>query len=157
MELRLLQRDLADILGVSEDCMAYWETHKSEAQINYFPAQTIGEHLRKKRIDCGLTQAELGKILKVSLDSITFWENNRSEPQIKYYPRITEFLGYDPIIFDETYFRERLRKYRYQNGASYRKMGLLLQVDASTVRAWEMGYNEPSQEKNYRIEEIVKQ
>lgn len=122
-------------------------SHKS-AQKNYPHApQTIGEHIRKKRIDCGLTQAELGKILKVSSDCITFWENNRSEPQIKYYPRINKFLSYHPIIFDETNFRERLRKYRHYNGASFRQMGLLLKVDASTVRAWELGHNKPSQEK----------
>ncbi|WP_113664336.1 recombinase family protein, partial [Pedobacter nanyangensis] len=86
-------------------------SHKS-AKKNYpLAPRTIGEHLRKKRIDLGLTQAELGKILKVTPDCITFWENNRSEPQIKYYPSIYRFLGYHPIIFDETNFRCVFRKY----------------------------------------------
>jgi len=33
--------------------------------------ETIGEHIRKKRIDSGLSQAELAKILNMSTDCIT--------------------------------------------------------------------------------------
>lgn len=105
---------------------------------------TIGEHLRKKRIDSDLSQAELAKILGVSTDCLTYWENNRSNPQITYYPRIHHFLVFCTSTFDETNFCDFLRSYRLKNGFIYRALGSHLKVDATTVRAWEKGLSLPS-------------
>lgn len=105
---------------------------------------TIGEHLRKKRIDSNLSQAELAKILGVSTGCLTYWENNRSNPQITYYPRIHHFLGFCKSTFDEANFCDFLRSYRLKNGFSYRALGSHLKVDATTVRAWEKGLSIPS-------------
>ncbi|WP_461788676.1 recombinase family protein [Pedobacter sp.] len=152
------QEETPDLISATTQMSFFHRRSNKSAQKNYLQdPKTIGEHIRKKRIDSGLSQADLGKILKVSTDCVTFWENNRSEPQIKYYPRINLFLGYNPIKFDENNFRDRLRKYRYQNGASFRKMALLLKVDASTVRAWELGHNRPSQEKLTELDRLLAQ
>ncbi|WP_343693734.1 recombinase family protein [Chitinophaga sp.] len=118
---------------------------------------TIGEHIRKKRIDSGLTQTELAKILDVSTDCITFWENNRSKPQITYYPRIHHFLGFYTTTIDETNFHGRLRAYRLKNGISCKEMARLLKVDTSTVRAWEKGLNIPSQKRIDVIDTLLQQ
>ncbi|MGO4289873.1 recombinase family protein [Chitinophaga sp. RAB17] len=118
---------------------------------------TIGEHIRKKRIDSGLTQAELAKILDVSTDCVTYWENNRSKPQITYYPRIHLFLGFCTTTINETNFRERLRTYRWKNGISCKDMARLLKVDTSTVRAWEKGLNMPSQKRIDAIDALLQQ
>ncbi|MGO4289883.1 helix-turn-helix domain-containing protein [Chitinophaga sp. RAB17] len=109
---------------------------------------TIGEHIRKKRIDSGLSQAELAKILDVSTDCVAYWENNRSKPPITYYPRIHHFLGFCTTAINETNFRERIRTYRWENGISCKYMARLLKVDTSTVRAWEKGLNMPLTKKN---------
>ncbi|MDM1048335.1 helix-turn-helix transcriptional regulator [Sphingobacterium hotanense] len=112
---------------------------------------TIGEHLRKKRIDSDLSQAELAKILGVSTDCLTYWENNRSSPQITYYPRIHHFLGFYTTTFNETKFCDLLRSYRWKDGFSFRALGSLLKVDATTVRAWEKGLSLPSRKMNEKL------
>ncbi len=101
--------------------------------------KTIGDHIRKKRMDLKLLQKDVSKIFKVSEDSITFWENNRNEPQIKYYPRIIKFLGYYPFDLDLTTFMGRLKAYRYVNGLSQMHFATLMNIDPATVKRWETG------------------
>lgn len=38
---------------------------------------SIGEHIKKKRIDLKLFQSDVAKIFNVSTDCVTYWENNR--------------------------------------------------------------------------------
>jgi len=61
---------------------------------------TVGEHIRKKKMELGLFQTDVARMFNVSAGCITYWENNRSEPQINYYPLIIEFLGYFPLHID---------------------------------------------------------
>jgi len=58
--------------------------------------QTIGEHIRKKRMDNRLMQSEVANIIGVSEESIWNWEN-RTQPHMRYLPKITKFLGYIPL------------------------------------------------------------
>lgn len=37
MDLKLLQKNVVEIFGVSVDCMTFWENNKSEPQIQYYP------------------------------------------------------------------------------------------------------------------------
>lgn len=115
---------------------------------------TIGEHIRKKRIESRLLQADIAKILNVSEDCITYWENNRSTPQIQYFPHIIRFLGYSPLEFDETTFGGRLTAYRWKNGLSNEKLGMLLGVHGSTILAREKG-EKPTQTKTHKKVEHV--
>ncbi|RZK39662.1 MAG: helix-turn-helix domain-containing protein [Pedobacter sp.] len=118
--------------------------------------KTIGEHIRKKRIDSRLSQAQLAKVIGVSPDCITNWENNKSTPQILYYPRIRLFLGFDTTDFDETTFSGRLQSYRSRNGMSCKEMAKLLGVDKSTILAWEKGTNKPAGKIVEKIEELFR-
>lgn len=138
-------------------CLLFDRKFRKPTPQNYLenPA-TIGEQIRKKRIDSGLTQAELAGILNVSTDCVTYWENNRSKPRIAYYPRIHHFLGFCTTKFDETSFRGRLRTCMWKNGISFKDMARLLKVDTSTVRAWEMGITMPSQKRIDAIEALVR-
>lgn len=104
---------------------------------------TIGEHIRKKRMELKLLQSDVAKIFDVSTDCVTYWENNRSAPKIIYYPRIIEFLGYEPLSFDETTLSGRIKAYRSRNGITSKIFGNLLKVDASTVTEWENGKRMP--------------
>lgn len=117
---------------------------------------TIGEHIRKKRIDSDLSQSQLAQVIGVSSDCITNWENNRSAPQISYYPRIRQFLGFDTIDFDETTFSGRLQSNRSRNGMCCEKMAKLLDVDKSTIRAWEKGTNKPAGKMIKKFEELFR-
>ncbi|MCB9284588.1 MAG: helix-turn-helix transcriptional regulator [Lewinellaceae bacterium] len=53
---------------------------------------TLGDHLRKTRLDRGLSQPDVAKILHVTPDTVTGWELNRHKPSVKSARAITEFL-----------------------------------------------------------------
>ena len=54
--------------------------------------KTIGEHLRKKRMDCGLLQSDVARIIGVSEESIWNWENGLTTPRKKNSIRINGFV-----------------------------------------------------------------
>ena len=57
---------------------------------------TLGDHIRKRRIDLRMLQKDVANVIGVSEDCITNWENNRTIPQIQFMPKIIKFLGYNP-------------------------------------------------------------
>jgi transcriptional regulator with XRE-family HTH domain len=69
-------------------------------QLRRYPAhpKTLGEHLRKKRIDMGLSMPKLAKLLGNSITdtAIEKWEKNQNRPTEHHRARIVEFLGFDP-------------------------------------------------------------
>ncbi len=77
---------------------------------------SIGDHIRKKRIELNLLQKDVARICEVSEDWIRNWEKNRSIPQIQFFPHIINFLGYMPIAFDLDTLSGKLKTYRHNNG-----------------------------------------
>ncbi len=67
---------------------------------------TLGDHLRKVRLDRGLSQPDVAKILKVTTDMVTCWELNRNQPTAKFAKAIIDFIGYFP--FQSTSLGEQL-------------------------------------------------
>ncbi|QHS56423.1 helix-turn-helix transcriptional regulator [Mucilaginibacter sp. 14171R-50] len=55
--------------------------------------QTLGEHIRKARIERGLLQREVAEVFGVCEDTIVGWENGRSFPQRKYQNKILHFIN----------------------------------------------------------------
>ena len=92
-----------------------------------------------------LLQKDVARIINVTEDCITLWEKNHSIPQIKNFPQIIKFLGYCPVKFDETTLAGQIRAYRWRNGLSNKKLGKLLNVDGSTILAWENETSFPKQ------------
>jgi predicted transcriptional regulator len=60
--------------------------------------KTLGEHLRKKRIDLSLSMTQLSEYLKLDVSDATIekWEKDISQPSKPYWNRIVEFVGFDP-------------------------------------------------------------
>ena len=58
--------------------------------------RTLGDHLRKRRMDLGLFQKDIAKRLGASTASVNNWELNEREPELRFIPGILRFLGYDP-------------------------------------------------------------
>jgi len=54
---------------------------------------TIGDHLRKRRLDLGLLQREVAERLGVNEATVTNWELNRTSPALWFLPAIVRFLG----------------------------------------------------------------
>ena len=99
--------------------------------------KTIGDHIKKKRMDLKLLQKDVAKIFNVSEGCITYWENNRSSPLIQYYPNVIKFLGYCPLEFNLDTFKGRIMAYRYLNGLSRKNFAKKMGVDPQTVAGWE--------------------
>ena len=95
--------------------------------------QSIGEHIRKRRLEQNLFQADVAHIIGVEETSIYNWEKNLSNPTIKYIPKIIEFLGYTPEIFPNKTLGQKLISYRKIRGLSQKEMALKLGVDPSTL------------------------
>ena len=58
--------------------------------------KTLGEHLKRRRLELHLFQADLAKMLGVDVESIRNWENNTYQPTKWLMPGIVKWLGYDP-------------------------------------------------------------
>ena len=61
---------------------------------------TIGDFIRKRRLELGLLQSAIAQAFDTCEDTITNWENNKAEPQDQFYPAIIEFLQSYPFPTD---------------------------------------------------------
>jgi len=71
-----------------------------------YPAnpKTLGEYLRKRRIDRSLSMTQLAKLLGFGItdSAIEKWEKNQNRPTEAHRKQIIEFLGFDPTLADST-------------------------------------------------------
>ena len=118
---------------------------------------TLGDHIRRRRIEKGQLQKDVAQIIGVSKDAVTYWENNRSQPQIHYYPAIISYLGYYPFDHETEGFAGKIKKLRYSKGYSYKQMGIVFGINGSSVRAWERGLNVPVGNRINSILQITNQ
>lgn len=66
-----------------------------------YPKQlkTLGDHIRKCRLDRRLFQRQVAEVIGVHSLTVTNWERNATVPPMAYIPAIIRFLGYDPSPF----------------------------------------------------------
>jgi transcriptional regulator with XRE-family HTH domain len=108
--------------------------------------KTLGDHIRKRRLDLGLFQKDVARQIGVTEESVYNWETNRTEPEVRLIPRIIEFLGYTP--YDATWsFGQRLRAIRTALGLSQEHMAKRAGLDEGTVAKWETGKHRPTKTK----------
>jgi transcriptional regulator with XRE-family HTH domain len=69
--------------------------------------QTLAEHLRRRRMDLGITEKEAARRFGANQASLINWEKGRTEPAVRFLPRIIAFLGFDPSEAGST-FRLRI-------------------------------------------------
>src|SRR5205823_1575067 len=53
--------------------------------------KTVGEMIRKRRLDLGLLQREAAAQIGCDTDTVTNWEKGRSTPDLKHVAKIVEF------------------------------------------------------------------
>lgn len=96
-------------------------------------------HVKKRRLELGLTQKAVARSLNVSQYSVINWEGGKSKPSDVFtLHRVIEFLGYDPLPAGES-IAERLRTKRRQMGWGQRELADHLGVDRCSVSNWELG------------------
>ncbi|MCP4369484.1 MAG: helix-turn-helix domain-containing protein [Deltaproteobacteria bacterium] len=105
--------------------------------------KTLGDHLRKSRLDLKLLQKDVAQKLGACEQSICNWEKNLSKPAIKYIPKIVEFLGYVPFDTYPKSIGEKIVLYRKLYGLSQKLLARQLGIDPSTLREWEMNRKQP--------------
>ena len=100
--------------------------------------ETVGDHIRKRRMDIGLLQREVAAEIDVHVQTLALWELRGTTPTIGQWPGIIRFLGYDPVEEPEC-FAELLKTARRRSGYSHRRLGEALGLDPSTIFKWEHG------------------
>ncbi len=103
---------------------------------------TLGDHLKKRRIELGLLQRELAKQLGVSEWTLRHWEKDSRAPAIRFVPRIIERLGYHPDP-EPKGLGQRIEWARRREGLSIRELAMKLGVDPETLRRWGRGIRIP--------------
>ncbi len=100
--------------------------------------QTLGDHIRKVRLDRGLVQEQVARELGVSVGTVANWEKNLTRVATRHLPKVVAFLGYDPRE-ESGSLGERIRAQREGQGLSQEVLAERLGLNPSTVRAWERG------------------
>ena len=101
-----------------------------------FEPQTLGEHIRKRRLQLGLTQKAAGERLGVNSWTVLNWEKGKTEPPVEAIRKIIGFLGHDPFPKPKS-LSERLLAVRRVEGWTIREAARRLGVDEATWGQWE--------------------
>jgi len=113
---------------------------------------TLGDHLRKKRLDLKLLQKEVGRQLGVDECTIYNWETNQISPSLAHIPKIIRFLGYIPWKLSE----DDIRRNRQVLGISQKALARAIGVDPGTLARWESGEKKPSEIFIQKIRQFFK-
>ena len=113
-------------------------------QVKGYPAnpKTIGEAIRKRRLDLNLRQIDVAAIIDCDEISVVNWEKGRWTPHIKHMPGILRFLGYNPLPAGSS-IAERIVVHRKSCGLTQKEFAGQVDVDPSTLAKWERGEREP--------------
>ena len=103
---------------------------------------TIGDHIKKLRLDLGLFQKHVAAQIGADEMTICNWELGLTEPEIRFIPKIIEFLGYNPLPEAQT-FSEQIIRCRKTLGLSIKQLARNLSVDEGTLARWELGIRIP--------------
>jgi site-specific DNA recombinase len=105
---------------------------------------TVGDHIRRRRILLKLLQRQVGQQFGVDASTIHNWETNLAKPGIKYMPAIIRFLGYNPLPPPSDSWDERLVRCRTALGITQKESARQIGVDQGTLARWERGERVPA-------------
>ena len=108
MEKRLLQEDVAKLLGVTTDSVTNWENNRTLPMVHLMPRiikflgynpvynniVTLGDQVKFYRLINGLSHKALGKILGVHGTTVAAWEEINSKPSLKYFKNLLSLIGH---------------------------------------------------------------
>jgi transcriptional regulator with XRE-family HTH domain len=99
----------------------------------------VGDHIRRRRLDLGISQYEAADRLGVEKSTVHNWEVKGTPPSTRYIPAVVSFLAYNPWPSPCGTLPERLRATRILRGLSQRATAEAIGVDKHTVWGWEKG------------------
>ncbi len=116
--------------------------------------KTLGEHIRRRRIEAGLLQREVAEQLQVRVTAIVAWENGRQIPEDHRIPVIIRFLGYDPLPPADSW-GERIRHRRQQLGLSRKALSQVVGIHEMTLLEYEHGKRQPKPKNRAILDRFV--
>jgi DNA-binding XRE family transcriptional regulator len=105
--------------------------------------KTLGDHLKKRRLDLKLLQKDVAKIIDVEEATIWNWENNYTSPNLHYIPRVIEFLRYVPFNGQVKTLGEKIIRYRQLLGITQKELAKSLGIDPGTLGRCERNEGRP--------------
>lgn len=107
LQLDLLQKDVANIIGVTEDTITNWENNHSKPDIFYFPriinflgympfkidTSTLAGKMKEYRYLNGLSQETLAKELGINESSVFYYEKGKHSPNAKTSKKLERILN----------------------------------------------------------------
>ena len=116
--------------------------------------KTLGDHLRKRRLDLKLLQSGVAEQIGVDKTTVYNWERNRSSPSLPFLPKIVKFVGYRPAA-ESGSLGEQIVSSRRLLGLRQKDLAASLGVDPSTLARWERGEREPSKKFLERLTALL--
>ena len=116
--------------------------------------KTLGDHMRKKRLDLKLFQKELAQKIGVDENSLCNWEKNRASPSLYFIPKIIQFLGYVPDFLQANTPGEKIVISRRVLGLTQKELAHRLGIDPTTLGRWERGKSQPPKKHLVRIDTL---
>ncbi len=106
LDLKLFQKDVANIIGVDTNSIINWEKNRSSPRLYLLPkvfeflgynplrsdTVTIGDRIRQYRVQNGLSLGKLAKRLGIDPTTLARWERGQIEPKGKLNDRVNLFL-----------------------------------------------------------------
>ncbi|WP_367182971.1 helix-turn-helix transcriptional regulator [Ferrovibrio sp.] len=117
-------------------------------------ADTLGSHLKRRRLALGLLQADVALTLGIHEATLRAWEGSENTPAIRHVPKLIEFLGYDPYPAPAG-LPEQLLALRRRLGLTLIQMGRVIRVKAERLAEWERGAGEPTGRHRGRVLELL--
>jgi transcriptional regulator with XRE-family HTH domain len=116
--------------------------------------KTLGDHLRKRRLDLGLLQREVARVMGVSAACVWQWETHYSSVQTHLIPRVIDFLGYAPWEAP-AHFGGWFQMVRLSLGLSRKRLGRRYHIDEATLWRLESGRSWPTRQTAARLRDLL--
>jgi transcriptional regulator with XRE-family HTH domain len=117
--------------------------------------QTIGDHIRRRRLELKLRQEDVARMIGVSCRTLTYWEIGLAEPHIEQGPNIIKFLGYHLEPFGTKTLGDQIKNYRFLHGLSCKALSRILDVNLSSIYSWEANEFMPKPSLLKRLNELL--
>jgi DNA-binding XRE family transcriptional regulator len=114
---------------------------------------TLGDHLRRRRLELGLYQKDIAEQIGVTASTIWNWEHGWSIDW-RYLPRVINFLGFNPIPCPENPL-EQLAWYKQVNGFTFEELGTEMDRDPEQLADWLSGRHTPCRRNREEIEQFL--
>lgn len=158
-----MSKDASDRPGIrrGRDAVPFAESHEYRMSFprrilppRGYPDElrTLGDHIRKRRLDLGMLQSHVARQIGVTESSIWNWEHG-TEPELIHIPAIIAFLGYEPWETPEEPI-ERLAHFKRKNGLSFERLGEMMGCDPNQLAGWFKG-REPINRNTRAIVEFL--